>query len=164
MRDVEVGGLRLSVIGLGTWRFGSHEWGYGATDARDMAPAIVRRAIELGVTLIDTAEMYGFGRSERIVGQAIAGHRDALVLATKLVPLLPLPAIVDWQVRGSLRRLRMEAIDLGLLEHHFADEDGVRIARRTPWEVAVLGRVPGQEGGTDARERVFIGPGSNWKH
>ena len=52
------------------------------------------------------------GRSERILGGAIAGHRDGLVLATKLVPLLPLPAVVDWQVRGSLRRLGSEAIDL----------------------------------------------------
>jgi len=112
MRYVEVGGLRLSAIGLGTWQFGSREWGYGAAYAAEIAPAIVRRAIELGVTLIDTAEIYGFGRSERIVGQAIAGHRDAVVLATKLVPVLPIPAVVDWQVRGSLRRLGVEAIDL----------------------------------------------------
>ena len=112
MRYVEVDGLRLSVIGLGTWQFGSREWGYGATYARDTAPAIVRRAIELGVTLIDTAEIYGFGRSERIVGQAIARQRDAVILATKLVPLLPLRSVVDWQVRGSLRRLGVTAIDL----------------------------------------------------
>jgi aryl-alcohol dehydrogenase-like predicted oxidoreductase len=112
MRYVEVGGLRVSVIGLGTWQFGSREWGYGDSYARDTAPAIVRRAIELGVNLIDTAEMYGFGRSEGIVGQAIANQREAVVLATKLVPLLPLPSVVDWQVRGSLRRLGVEAIDL----------------------------------------------------
>jgi aryl-alcohol dehydrogenase-like predicted oxidoreductase len=112
MRYVEVGGLRLSVIGLGTWQFGSREWGYGATYASDTAPAIVRRAIELGVTLIDTAEIYGFGRSERIVGEAIRGQRDGLVIATKLVPVLPLPSVVGWQVRGSLRRLAVEAIDL----------------------------------------------------
>ena len=62
MRYVEVGDLRLSVIGLGTWQFGSREWRYGATYASDTAPAIARRAIELGVTLIDTAEAYGFGR------------------------------------------------------------------------------------------------------
>jgi aryl-alcohol dehydrogenase-like predicted oxidoreductase len=112
MHYVEVGGLRLSVIGLGTWQFGSREWGYGANYASDTAPAIVRRAIELGVTLIDTAEIYGFGRSERIVGEAILGRRDGLVIATKLVPLLPLPSVVRWQVRGSLRRLGVEAIDL----------------------------------------------------
>ncbi|MFI5255160.1 MAG: aldo/keto reductase [Candidatus Limnocylindrales bacterium] len=112
MRYVEVDGLRLSVIGLGTWQFGSREWGYGASYAAEIAPAIVRRAIELGVTLIDTAEIYGFGRSERIVGRAIAADREAVVLATKLVPALPLPAVVDWQVRGSLRRLDVQAIDL----------------------------------------------------
>lgn len=112
MRYVEVGGLRMSVIGLGTWQFGSREWGYGDAYARDTAPAILRRALDLGVTLIDTAEMYGFGRSERIVGGAIAGRRDGLVVATKLVPFLPLPAVVDRQVHGSLRRLRVDAIDL----------------------------------------------------
>src|ERR1035437_8797293 len=112
MRYVEVGGLRLSAIGLGTWQFGSREWGYGAGYASDTAPAIVRRAIELGVTLIDTAEIYGFGRSERIVGKTIRGQREGLVIATKLVPVLPLPLVVGWQVRGSLRRLGVEAIDL----------------------------------------------------
>ncbi len=100
------------MVGLGTWQFGSREWAYGASYARDTAPAIVRRAIELGVTLVDTAEIYGFGRSERIIGQAIAGQRDAVVLATKLVPVLPLSSVVDWQVRGSLRRLDVDAIDL----------------------------------------------------
>ena len=112
MRYIEVGGLRLSVIGLGTWQFGSREWRYGETYASDTAPAIVHRAIELGVTLIDTAEIYGPGRSERIVGEAIAGRRDGLVIASKLVPVLPLPSVVRWQVRGSLRRLGVDAIDL----------------------------------------------------
>ena len=112
MRYVEADGLRLSVIGLGTWQFGSREWGYGESYASEAAPAIVRRAIELGVTVLDTAEIYGFGRSERIVGEAIKGRRDGLVIATKLVPALPFPAVVGWQVRGSLRRLGLEQIDL----------------------------------------------------
>ncbi len=112
MRYVDVDGMRLSAIGLGTWQFGSREWGYGEEYARDTAPAIVRRALELGVTLIDTAEMYGFGRSERIVGGAIPDERDGLVVATKLVPLLPLPSIVARQADGSLRRLGVDAIDL----------------------------------------------------
>ena len=112
MRYVDVGDLRLSAIGLGTWQFGSREWGYGPLYAHEVAPAIAQRAIELGVNFIDTAEMYGFGRSERIVGQAISGHRDEVVLATKLVPLLPLPGVVRWQAEGSLRRLGVEALDL----------------------------------------------------
>ena len=59
MRYVEVGGLRVSVIGLGTWQFGSREWGYGHEYAHEVAPALIRQAIDLGITLIDTAEAYG---------------------------------------------------------------------------------------------------------
>ena len=62
---------RISRIGLGTWQFGSREWGYGQGYAGQEAHAIVRRAVELGVTLFDTAEIYGFGRSERILGAAL---------------------------------------------------------------------------------------------
>jgi len=54
---------RISKIGLGTWQFGSKEWGYGAPYAEQEAQAIVRRALDLGVTLFDTAEIYGYGRS-----------------------------------------------------------------------------------------------------
>src|SRR6185437_7290246 len=54
---------KISKIGLGTWQFGSKEWGYGQSYAGGEAEAIVRRALDLGVTLFDTAEVYGFGRS-----------------------------------------------------------------------------------------------------
>ncbi|MEA2654796.1 MAG: hypothetical protein QOI23_161, partial [Chloroflexota bacterium] len=87
MRFVEVGGARLSAIGLGTWQFGSSEWGYGGEYARQVAGAIVNRAIELGVNLIDTAEIYGLGRSEKIVGESIAGRRGSVFVATKLFPI-----------------------------------------------------------------------------
>ena len=63
--------MRVSAIGLGTWQFGSRQWGYGAGYAAHDAPALVRRALELGVTLIDTAEVYAFGESGRIVAR---GH------------------------------------------------------------------------------------------
>ncbi len=72
MRYVEVDGLRTSVIGLGAWQFGSREWGYGEGYATETAPALVRRALELGITMLDTAEMYGPGRSERIIAGALA--------------------------------------------------------------------------------------------
>ena len=112
MRYVEVEGLRLSVIGLGTWQFGSREWGYGDTYATDVAPALVRRATELGVTFLDTAEMYGFGRSERIVGSAIAGLDPRPVVGTKLMPIAPAEPIVAWQARRSARRLGLSSIDI----------------------------------------------------
>jgi aryl-alcohol dehydrogenase-like predicted oxidoreductase len=112
MRYVDVEGLRASVIGLGTWQFGSPEWGYGPEYARRVAPALVHRALELGVTFVDTAEMYGFGRSERIVGAALDGRRDGMIVATKLLPIMPLPPITAWRARASLARLRLDAIDL----------------------------------------------------
>ncbi len=111
MKYVEAGGARLSAIGLGAWQFGTAEWGYGEDYARSEAVKIVHRALELGVNLIDTAELYGFGRSERIVGEAINGHRDKVFLATKLLPV-GLPFQVASRARGSARRLGVDRIDL----------------------------------------------------
>lgn len=112
MRYVEAGGARLSAVGVGTWQFGSGEWGYGQKYAQETAPRIVQRAIDLGVNLIDTAEMYAFGRSERIVGEAIASQRDKVFLATKILPVLPVEPVVSWRLRGSLRRLGTDYVDL----------------------------------------------------
>lgn len=111
MKYVEVGGVRVSAIGLGTWQFGSREWGYGADYDTRVAGTIVRRALELGVNLIDTAEIYGLGRSERIVGEAILGRRDSVFLATKLFPI-GLPFMSEWRARRSARRLGVDHIDL----------------------------------------------------
>src|SRR2546421_3638930 len=89
----------ISRIGLGCWQFGSREWGYGQAYAGSEAQAIVRRAVELGVTLFDTAELYGFGRSERILGAALseslADTRESAFLATKLFPLFPVAPVVE---------------------------------------------------------------------
>lgn len=101
----------MSAIGLGTWQFGSREWGYGSGYARGEAVKIVHRALDLGVTLIDTAEIYAFGQSERIVGEAIRGRRDEVFLATKLFPI-GLPVQVGAKARASARRLGVERIDL----------------------------------------------------
>jgi aryl-alcohol dehydrogenase-like predicted oxidoreductase len=116
MRYVEMDGLRTSAIGLGTWQFGSREWGYGDAYATETAPALVRRALELGITMLDTAEAYGPGRSERIIAGALAAiaeeDRDGLVIATKFMPLVPAEAIVARQAAGSRRRLGVDALDL----------------------------------------------------
>jgi aryl-alcohol dehydrogenase-like predicted oxidoreductase len=111
MKYVETGGVRVSAIGLGTWQFGSSEWGYGAEYNQSEAGAIVRRALDLGVNLIDTAEFYGFGRSERILGEAIRGRRESVFLATKIFPI-GLPFMVGRRARGSARRLGVDRIDL----------------------------------------------------
>jgi aryl-alcohol dehydrogenase-like predicted oxidoreductase len=112
MRYVEVGGVRLSAIGLGTWQFGSREWGYGKEYAEAPALEITRRALDLGVNLIDTAEIYAFGQSERIVGRAIAGRREEAFVATKLFPVVPIAPLVVDRGRRSARRLGVDSIDL----------------------------------------------------
>jgi aryl-alcohol dehydrogenase-like predicted oxidoreductase len=112
MRYVEAAGVRLSAIGVGTWQFGSREWGYGKEYAETAALDIVHRALDLGVNLLDSAEIYAFGQSERIVGRALAGRRDEAFVATKVLPLLPLSTIVAQRGRRSRDRLGIDAIDL----------------------------------------------------
>jgi aryl-alcohol dehydrogenase-like predicted oxidoreductase len=113
MRFLEVDGLgQVSRVGLGTWQFGSKEWGYGDDYAAGPAREIVRRARELGVTLFDTAEVYGFGRSEKILGEALGGDRSSVVVASKVFPVAPFPAVVRNRFDGSARRLQLDRIPL----------------------------------------------------
>jgi aryl-alcohol dehydrogenase-like predicted oxidoreductase len=105
-------GKMISKIGLGAWQFGSREWGYGSPYAAQEARAIVRRAVELGVTLFDTAEIYGFGRSERILGEALGADRESVFVATKILPLLPLAPVVEQRAVASASRLGVRHIDL----------------------------------------------------
>src|SRR2546423_11117692 len=112
MRYVELGGVRVSAIGLGCWQFGSMEWGYGKEYLDKEAVEIVHRALDLGINLLDTAEIYGFGKSERAVGRAIEGRRDDAFVATKVFPVLPIAPIVEQRGRLSARRLGVDTIDL----------------------------------------------------
>lgn len=104
----------ISRIGLGTWQFGSREWGYGDAYSTRDAERIVARAVDLGITLFDTAEAYGFGRSERILGAALAarGADEESYVATKLFPVLPIAPVVERRGRASAGRLGLSRIDL----------------------------------------------------
>ena len=113
MRYLSIGTAKeISKIGLGTWQFGSREWGYGDRYADQVARDIVRRALELGVTLFDTAEIYGFGRSERILGQALGENRERVFLATKILPVLPVAPVVEQRAVASANRLGARSLDL----------------------------------------------------
>jgi aryl-alcohol dehydrogenase-like predicted oxidoreductase len=103
---------QISKIGLGTWQFGSKEWGYGQPYAEQEAHAIVRRALDLGVTLFDTAEIYGYGRSERILGQALGEDLSSVFVATKIFPVLPLAPVVEQRAVASANRLGARHLDL----------------------------------------------------
>ncbi len=103
---------QVSRVGLGTWQFGSREWGYGEGYATGAAFEIVARARELGVTLFDTAEVYGFGKSERILAQALGADRDRVVVASKVFPVAPFPTLVRRREQASARRLQLRRIPL----------------------------------------------------
>lgn len=113
MKFLNVDGLgEVSRIGLGTWQFGSREWGYGDSYASGAAGDIVKRARELGVTLFDTAEVYGLGKSERILGEALGDERADVVLASKVFPVAPFPAVVKQRAQASAKRLGVDRIPL----------------------------------------------------
>lgn len=80
IREIGRSGVRASAVGLGTWAIGGWMWG-GTDEAQSIAA--IQASLDAGVTLIDTAPAYGLGRSEEIVGKAIAGCRDKAVIATK---------------------------------------------------------------------------------
>jgi len=113
MKYLEVDGVgRVSRIGLGTWQFGSREWGYGDQYASGAAGDIVRRALAMGVTLFDTAEIYGTGKSERILGEALGEERAKVAVASKIFPVAPFPAVVKQRAHASARRLQLDRIPL----------------------------------------------------
>jgi aryl-alcohol dehydrogenase-like predicted oxidoreductase len=111
-------GLRVSVIGVGTWQFGG-EW--GKQFQPDEVDAILAKASDLGINLIDTAECYGDHLAEELVGRAIQGRREKWILATKFGHRfneafqrdnLFEPAQVQEQLERSLEALQTDYIDL----------------------------------------------------
>jgi aryl-alcohol dehydrogenase-like predicted oxidoreductase len=121
MEQIAIGtsGLKTSRIGLGTWAIGGWMWG-GSSEAQSIAT--IRSAVERGVTLIDTAPVYGFGHSEEIVGKALAegGLRDKVQIATKVGLAWKDGAVyrdsravrIRKEIEDSLRRLRTDVIDI----------------------------------------------------
>jgi aryl-alcohol dehydrogenase-like predicted oxidoreductase len=120
MKHIKLGDLDVSRIGLGAMGMSAAYTGAGTDDAE--AVRAIHRAVELGVTLIDTAETYGPFTNEELVGRAIRGHRDEVVLATKFGRISHArggarildssPANIRAAAEGSLRRLRTDHIDL----------------------------------------------------
>jgi len=116
---------RFSPLSFGAWAAGGVGW--GAVEDRESVDAM-RRAVELGITVLDTAPIYGFGHSEEVVGRALKGIRDRVLLVTKCglvwdderrVRIDNRPATLFAEVDRSLRRLEVEQIDLYLV--HWPD-------------------------------------------
>ncbi len=121
-------GIEVSDLGVGTWAIGGpmtgggRDLGWGAVDDEESVRAL-RRAVELGATLVDTADAYGAGHAERVVARALGARRDELVWATKwgttydeagreLTGEDPTPAYARRALEASLRRLGTDRVDL----------------------------------------------------
>ena len=126
-------GLQVAEIGFGAWAVGGNAHGnsYGPTDDRESIEAI-RRAVALGVNFIDTADVYGWGHSEAILGQALVVNRDAVHIATKVggdfyhggVRLNLDPGYIAFALERSLERLRTDRVDLYQLHNPPAEMMG----------------------------------------
>src|SRR5499426_3251306 len=102
-------GELVPVLGQGTWRMGENR----RTHPEEVAA--LRLGIELGMTLVDTAEMYGEGGAEKVVADAIEDQRDRVFVVTKVYPHNASPTELPKACERSLKRLRIDAIDLYLL-------------------------------------------------
>ncbi|WP_019630496.1 aldo/keto reductase [Actinomadura atramentaria] len=132
MRTREFAGTRVGAVGLGCMGM---SWAYSASERDDDASvALIRTALDLGVTFLDTAQIYGVGHNETLVGRALAGRRDGVVVATKTglvatpsdtgqaaIGRDARPETVKRSAEDSLRRLGTDAIDLYYL--HRIDPD-----------------------------------------
>lgn len=145
MRTLGESGLTVSAVALGAWAIGGGPW-WGPSDDDESIRAI-HAALDAGVTMIDTAPVYAFGHSEEVVGRAIKGRRDKVVLATKaglwwhddrgetffiqngtIVRRCLRPETITEEVEHSLRRLGTDYIDLYQTHWQAPDEDPVPVA------------------------------------
>ncbi|WP_077048524.1 aldo/keto reductase [Pseudomonas sp. KK4] len=109
MRFIDIGGIDVPVIGQGTWKMGEDR------SRRHEEVAALRLGIDLGMTLIDTAEMYAEGGAEQVVGEAISGQRDKVYLVSKVYPHNASREGIPAACERSLQRLGTDHIDLYLL-------------------------------------------------
>lgn len=110
MRYVELNtGERVPALGVGTWRMGENR-----ARKRDEIE-VLKLALDLGLKLVDTAEMYGEGEAEAVVGEAVAGRRHDVFIVSKIYPHNASSKLVALACENSLKRLRTDRIDLYLL-------------------------------------------------
>jgi len=164
-------GIQVSAVGLGTARIGGLDWQRDDLTVRyeqdevDAAVRAIHRALDLGINFFDTADVYGCGHSERILGQALAGRRHQVVVATKFGEAFdeqtcqrtegePSSAFIRQACEASLRRLDTDYIDLYLF--HIRDYDLKRAGevRRTLEALADEGKIRYYGWSTDDLERA----------
>jgi len=124
-RKLGTNGPEISVVGYGAWEAGGAQWGEEVAE-NDVMTAI-EAGLDAGMNWIDTAEAYGEGRSEELIGKVVARRRDEVFVFTKVAPFMSgtRPEQVRQAVRDSLRRLGVDHIDL--YQIHWPDEENVPV-------------------------------------
>jgi aryl-alcohol dehydrogenase-like predicted oxidoreductase len=121
-RTLGAKGPEISVVGYGAWEAGGADWGPNASD--DAVVDSMRVIFDVGINWIDTAEVYGQGRSEELVARAVAGRRDQVLIFTKVAPDDEgsgiRPEEIRRAIRGSLSRLQTDHVDL--YQVHWPDD------------------------------------------
>jgi diketogulonate reductase-like aldo/keto reductase len=134
MRNTHLGDATVPVLGQGTWQLGDRR------ERRRQEIAALQLGLELGLTLIDTAEMYGNGASEELVAEAIAGRRDPVFLVTKVLPAnAGSRKHIIAACEASLRRLRTDHVDLYLL--HWRSGENLPVVVETFNELVEAGKI-----------------------
>ena len=171
-RQLGRSGIQVSAMGLGCWAIGGPFWagenavGWGQVDDDESIRAI-RRALDLGVTFFDTADVYGAGHSERVLGRALAGRRDQAVIATKFGNTFDeatrqstgsdaSPEYIRRACEASLRRLDTDYIDLYQFHLNGFDPDGAGAVRDTLEELVAQGKIRTYGWSTDFPERARV--------
>lgn len=171
-RTLGSSGIEVSPVGMGCWAIGGPFWdgdtplGWGEVDDAESRRAL-ERALELGVTFFDTADVYGAGHSERVLGEALAGRHDRVVIATKFGNTFDEatrqthgpnadPAYVRQACEASLRRLNTDYIDL--YQFHLNDWDPVEGAavRDALEDLVAEGKIRAYGWSTDFTDRARV--------
>jgi aryl-alcohol dehydrogenase-like predicted oxidoreductase len=159
-------------MGLGCWAIGGPFWsgetpvGWGEVDDQESIRAI-QRGLELGITFFDTADVYGTGHSERILGQALAGRRHQVVIATKFGNVFDETSrqitgsdassdYIRWACEASLKRLHTDYIDLYQFHLNDYDPDKAAAVRDVLEELVTAGKIRHYAWSTDFPERARV--------
>ena len=178
-RTLGKSGIQVSALGLGTARMGGLGWQrddltvHYRQDQVDAAIRAIHRALDLGIDFFDTADVYGGGHSERILGQALAGRRQRVVISTKFGDSFdeqtgqrtgeePSPTYIRRACQASLRRLDTDYIDVYLFHIRDYDLERAGEVRHTLEDLVAEGKIRTYGWSTDDLERArFFARGSH---
>jgi len=169
-RELGRSGIQVSALGMGCWAIGGPFWagetplGWGKVDDEESIRA-VQRALELGVNFFDTADVYGAGHSERVLGRALAGRRQDVVIATKfsnqfdestkqVTGRSAAPDFIREACEASLRRLNTEYIDLYQFHWNDYPAEQAREVRDALEALVEVGKICAYGWSTDSPERA----------